>query len=745
VFKPETLWNNLNAKLRNSDWFRGLRAGTAISVPLLLGAAFGIQNFGWAALGGFEAIISDPGGPYRTRLGSLGTVAVGGALGCILGSVIGTSRVWAIPVTILFCFVWSYLNVLGQPFTSAGGLVQLFFFCGLGYPVHSLRAAAIRGLFVLIGGAWAMLLSFFLWPLDPYRPARFAIGACYQELGSFLNNIHELNLRKKNRPALWHRLARHHQSRLRILLEQAQLAIASLYKQARAETGRGRELIVLLESADLLLARAIALSEYMEMTATEDASPCTVRGKSAVLELARMEIWLSTVLHRRLNDLEETVRHYRARLERIPAEMSQCMSRDDIAGQFFLHQITDAAQNLDVALESAVAIRLGHRPRGGPARPTAPIRKRLAEVKDIGVLDQLRANWHRESLMLRHAARVALVCGLDVAILQRWSIDHGFWLPLTSLMVMQPHISGTFRRSLQRVAGTVAGGIFAAILAVQLHSQLATAIALFPLGFLALSVLPISYSLFCFFLTPTFVLAFLPFAGDWQLAIVRIINTVLGAVIAMAAMTLIFPMMERSRLGKQLLRSLQANGRYLEQLTTLWQGAQNQRELALARRATGLAHNDTEDSFERLLAEPSLGRGAVATMESTLAFVTYLRRFGATITSLASFPGQEQWKTSSQVQNRLTRLRDALQQLELEVAGTSEPPVTEFEIESQTMPEKARHSGERQLARLERQAGVLRRSFETMQRGGLLPAPGHPESSGQSGKSTIRGADSTHR
>lgn len=740
--KLEILLSTLNAKIRNMDWFRGLRAGTALSVPLLLGAATGMPNFGWAALGGFEAIISDPGGPYRSRLGSVGTLALGGTVACILGTVLGTNKVWAIPVTLVFCFLWSYLNVLGQPFTSAGGLVQLLFFCGLGYPNISLHEAGLRGLFLLGGCVWAMVLSFFLWPLDPYRPARFAIGAVYQELGSFLNSVHELNLRKKNRPALWHRLTRHHQSRLRILLEQAQSAVASVRWQSRAETRRGRELIVLLESADFLLARAVALAEYMEMTATEDASPCTVRGKSAVLELARMEIWVGTVLRRRLNELEETLRHYRARLERLPAEMSQCMSREDTAGQFFLHQITDAAQNLDAAMESAVGVRLGHRPRGGPVRSRQPIRARLANSKSTGALDQLVANWNRESLMLRHAARVALVCGLDVYILQLWSIDHGFWLPLTSLMVMQPHVSGTFRRSLQRVAGTVAGGVFAALLAVHLHTPLATAIALFPLGFLSLSVLPISYSFFCFFLTPTFVLAFLPFPGDWQLAIVRVINTFLGAIIAMAAMTLVFPVMERSRLGKQLLRSLQANRRYLEQLTVLWQGGQNQRELALARRATGLTHNDTEDSFERVMAEPSLRRSSAATMEATLAFVTYLRRFASSATSLASFPDQEKWKTSAAIQKRLQNLRNILENIELEVAGSPSGFSQKEEAEPQIVADMARHNGERQLARLERQAGVLKRSLEAMQKGGLLPTPAN---SVQLEKSTLAGSNSAHR
>ena len=57
------------AFLRQMDWFRGLRAGVALCAPIVLGDLAGIPNLGWAGLGGFEAIIADHGGPYRTRLG----------------------------------------------------------------------------------------------------------------------------------------------------------------------------------------------------------------------------------------------------------------------------------------------------------------------------------------------------------------------------------------------------------------------------------------------------------------------------------------------------------------------------------------------------------------------------------------------------------------------------------------------------------------------------------------------------
>jgi len=202
------------AMAREMDWFRGLRAGVALSAPLVLGDVLGIANLGWAALGGFEAILSDTGGSYRTRLNSLATLTLGGSVGVFLGALVGGSLYWALPVTVLWCFLWSYLAVLGQPFASAGVLVQVIFICGIGAPAANWREALGIALLLLAGGAWAVVLSLFLWPLDAYRPARHAVSDCYQELASFLGSVADLADReqhKHQRASLWHRLAQHHQ------------------------------------------------------------------------------------------------------------------------------------------------------------------------------------------------------------------------------------------------------------------------------------------------------------------------------------------------------------------------------------------------------------------------------------------------------------------------------------------------------------------------------------------------------
>jgi uncharacterized membrane protein YccC len=811
---PRQLWpklQNIRAIAAQMDWARGLRAGVALCVPLVLGDLAGIPDLGWAALGGFEAILADTGGPYRSRMASLATLSLGGAAGLFLGSIAGGHLVWALPTTILFCFLWSYLGVLGQPFSSAGLLVQVIFICGIGAPTHNWREAMTHALLLLAGGAWAALLSLLLWPLDAYRPARFAVAACYEELASFLTSITELATRAESsadhpqmprapsipwpltewagnlepdpaprrtprRPALWHRLAKHHQYRIRRAVETGWQAVASIRAERQAETAQGNQLVVLLEHADLLIPRTIALAELLESQAGEEGSGCDDRALVSLADLRQAELYIAQLLLRRGQTAAEAQAR-RLELQRLPEFLESCLgasessqaesnqsrssqiessrakssraksSQASAATRFLLAQVAQAASLLDAAIESASLLRLGRAPAFRSNSPTSGTAKkgsvsqfayvyaRLAELRQdwnlTRILDQLRANFTRKSLLLRHAARVALVCGLDVTIILGLNINHGYWLLMTSLIVLQPHVSGTMRRGLERIGGTVGGGILAAVLAVLLHSQLAIAAVLFPLALLSIAILPVSYAAFAFFLTPAFVLAWLPFSGDWQLALVRTGNTIAGALISVLAMAFLFPIYERDRAADFLRASLAADRRYLEQLAESWRArSASTRLLANARRAAGLAHNDTEESLERLLAESWPRRRPFA--QFVAAFVTYLRRFAQSVTALTALDGEWEWKLSTSTQVRLALLDRQLEWLEDQTTPDPASAPWPHSIAAADLSggppatPPIDHPGERQMERLERQADVLHRQLRTLREHGWIPGARTP-------------------
>jgi len=736
--------------VRQMDWLRGLRVGVAICTPILLGDLFGWPNMAWAAMGGFAAIAADSGGPYRTRLASILTLSLGGASGFFLGSLAGSSLYWGLPTVMLFCFFWNYISVLGEPFLSAHVLVQVLFFSGIGAPAATLHEISIRVLLILAGGVWAVLLALLLWPLDAYRPARSALSRCYEELAGFLGAVADLSASDQQSAALWHQLALHHPPRVRRAVEDGWKAVAAIRARRSTETVQGHHIVVLLELADLLIARTVALAEHLESIAHGGEESCRARGLAGLDELRSTEYWIASLLVSRRGQTPATADAKLREMEGLPSHLSACLGQGDLTSQFLLTQFTEIASLMETAIESVTLFRLGKSPGRAPAAPFAGsvghfgyVYERLGSLRrglnPQRIVDELAANFTPESLIFRHAARVAIVCGLDMIISLILHIDHGYWLLMTSLIVLQPHVSGTLRRGVERIGGTVAGGIFAAVLAIALHSPLHTAAAIFPLALLAFAFRTVNYTAFVFFVTPAFILVWLPYSGDWQLAMVRVGNTFIGSLIAVGGMLVLFPAYERDRAPQFIRTSLQANRRYLAVLAEAWKTAtpthsRSSRPIAAARRASGLAHGDTEKSLERLMAENWRNRLPFAQFVS--AFVAYLRRFGQSVTALATLDGEWDWKQSVPVQDRLELLNRRLQWLEEQVRSGDpaqddaltpvtpwpQPTVLELQSAASSSRHPADHPGERQLERLERQTEVLHHELQTLRENGWLPS-----------------------
>ena len=81
---------------------------------------------------------------------------------------------------------------------------------------------------------------------------------------------------------------------------------------------------------------------------------------------------------------------------------------------------------------------------------------------------------------------------------------------MTSLIVLQPHGSGTLLKLAQRVGGTIGGGFLAALLAAEIHTEAGVIVVITVTSVLTLATYAVDYGWYSFFLTPTFVLMSLP-------------------------------------------------------------------------------------------------------------------------------------------------------------------------------------------------------------------------------------------
>lgn len=694
------------AVLNSLQWARGLRVGVAVAAAMVACHLLG-RPMGWAALGGFEAILVDNGGPYRSRLKTMATLMVGGAAACVVASITATPLWLACMAAAAFCFAVTFARVLAQPIASTSVVILVIYFAGVGATQHTLAGALGNARDFVLGGAWAAALSLVLWPLDPFRPARLGVAACYARLAAFTREMAwtpphsvEREVARQRTHAL--------QRAMRLKMEEARAALGATTARSPSRTLRARNLAVLLETADILFAETLRWTELFER-AGDLASRAAI--EEAAHWLSGAEQAIASGLAKRPADgaasfaLEgsHSMQFIQGR-----AALAAGMERKHGVMAHLGADERDALQNVEIAFEAVRAVWTGVERRGGRALPGEPEPERRAGWSGAGLFEALQTNWTRDSVMMRHACRIAVVATVDMLLMRLLHVSHGSWLGMTSIIVLQPYGSGTLRKSLQRVGGTIAGGVLAAVLAASIHSQTGVIVVITATSIMSLATYAVNYGWYAFFLTPTFVLMSLPHLRDWQFAGVRMGATVLGAAVAVLAMRSLWPEREDGHLLKLLRRAATAEAEYMRAILRFWAAGETQRReaertvLAPARRGAGLLLLEAEETLDRLMLEPSFGRrnGGGEGRAEAFTFLTYLRRLMRSATMLASvgLPGAE---------GRLTALAERLQVLGSELPET--PPIAAAAL-VQGGEAASIGVGEQQMQRLERQVSILERT-----------------------------------
>ena len=122
------------------------------------------------------------------------------------------------------------------------------------------------------------------------------------------------------------------------------------------------------------------------------------------------------------------------------------------------------------------------------------------------ILGPLRANLGFGSLAFRHALRLAITAAAAVLATRLFDISRGYWISITAIVVLQPYMVETWRRTFDRIAGSVLGGLVAAWLLQVAGSPRQVAFLVFPLSVFAFTLRSVNYALFMLCMTPLVVL-----------------------------------------------------------------------------------------------------------------------------------------------------------------------------------------------------------------------------------------------
>lgn len=246
----------------------------------------------------------------------------------------------------------------------------------------------------------------------------------------------------------------------------------------------------------------------------------------------------------------------------------------------------------------------------------------------------LKANMTPDSMLFRHAIRMSIALTLGYIIQQSFDLNLGYWILLTTLFVCQPNYVATRQKIISRIIGTIVGLIIGTMLLTLFPSQESQLAFIVIAGVMFFAFRINNYGYATGFITLLVLFCFSQLGQGFAVILPRLIDTLIGCVLAVTAVATILPDWHSKRLHKVMADAIESNKHYLDQIIGQYRiGKKDTLNYRIARRN---AHNQDaalSAAVNNMLAEP--GRFRTTTDESfrflTLnhALLSYISTLGA--------------------------------------------------------------------------------------------------------------------
>ena len=255
-------------------------------------------------------------------------------------------------------------------------------------------------------------------------------------------------------------------------------------------------------------------------------------------------------------------------------------------------------------------------------------------------VDRVRLQLAPGAPVFRYAVRLTLAMAAGYGMLHLVHPDQGYWIVLTTLFVCAPSYGATRARLVQRVLGTVLGLIMGWALFKLFPSLLVQAWFAVAAGVAFFAMRSTRYLAGTAAITVLVLLCFNQIGNGYDLFMPRLVDTLLGSLIAGVAVLVVLPDWQGRRLSQAAAGALAANSRYLREIMIQYEvGKRDDLAYRLARRNAHNADAALSMAMSNMLAEPGHFRRDAdtglrfLTLSHTL--LNYLSGLGAHRESLA--------------------------------------------------------------------------------------------------------------
>ncbi|EPF2074080.1 YccS family putative transporter [Klebsiella variicola] len=472
------------------------------------------------------------------------------------------------------------LGGLGQRYaTIAFGALLIAIYTMLGVTLYD--HWYLQPLFLLAGAVWYNLLTLSGHLIFPIRPLQDNLARSYEQLARYLelkSRLFDPDLEDESQAPLYDLALANGQ--LVATLNQTKVSLLTRLRGDRGQRGTRRTLQYYFVAQDIHERASSSHIQYQTLRDQFCYSDVMFRFQRMLSMQAQACQKLSRAIllrepYQHDAHFERAFMHLDAALDRVRA--SGASDEQINALGFLLNNL----RAIDAQLATIESVQTTA--PAGSSTETLLADDRLGGLNDIWL--RLRRNMSPESALFRHAVRMSLVLCAGYAFIQFTGLQHGYWILLTSLFVCQPNYNATRHRLALRIIGTLVGvaiGLPVLLLVPSIEGQLVLIVLT---GVLFFAFRNVQYAHATMFITLLVLLCFNLLGEGFEVALPRIIDTLIGCAIAWAAVSFIWPDWKFRNLPRVLDRAMNANCRYLDAILEQYhQGRDNRLAYRVARR-----------------------------------------------------------------------------------------------------------------------------------------------------------------
>ncbi|MCK6929082.1 YccS family putative transporter [Enterobacter roggenkampii] len=496
-------------------------------------------------------------------------------------------------------FPWPWLFALGLTLSTSGfillgGLGQRYATIAFGallIAIYTMLGASLydqwyqQPVLLLLGAIWYNLLTLTGHLIFPVRPLQDNLARSFEQLAHYLelkSRLFDPDIEEESQAPLYDLALANGQ--LVATLNQTKASLLTRLRGDRGQRGTRRTLHYYFAAQDIHESASSSHVQYAALREKFRYSDVMFRFQ----RLLSMQSQACQQLSRSI--LLRTPYQHDPRFERVFSHLDAALDRVQASGTspehikalgFLLNNLRAIdAQLATIESEQAMAL------------PGSEVDNQLADDSVHSFSDmwlRLSRNFTPESALFRHAVRMSLVLCVGYAFIQITGLHHGYWILLTSLFVCQPNYNATRHRLALRIIGTLVGvaiGLPVLYFVPSIEGQL---ILIVITGVLFFAFRNVQYAHATMFITLLVLLCFNLLGEGFEVALPRVIDTLIGCAIAWAAVSFIWPDWRFRNLPRVVDRAMNANCRYLDAILEQYhQGRDNRLAYRIARRD---AHN----------------------------------------------------------------------------------------------------------------------------------------------------------